>query len=156
MCVLRYSAEKTELFSFLSKVLHYAFCEEDRVLTDGKGVFSTQLFQDLHTLAPCSHEEADSCMLLHVSHAAQHGHHQMLIRTVDNDVVVLAVFAISQPPAECEMWLAFRTGRSFLYLAAHQIAAYLGPKMSCALPVFHALTGCNTVSSFAGHDKKAA
>ena len=30
-------------------------------------------------------------MLLHVSHAANHGHHKILIKTVDTDVVVLAV-----------------------------------------------------------------
>ncbi|KAK0151083.1 hypothetical protein N1851_007774 [Merluccius polli] len=109
---------------------------------------AAQRLQDLHTLAPCSHEEADSHILLHVSHAAQHGHHQMLIRTFDTDVVVLAV--------GCELWLAFGTGKSFRYLADHQIAACPGPEMSCALPMFHALTGCDTVSSFAGHGKKAA
>jgi hypothetical protein len=94
---LRVDRNKTELFSFLSKVLLQAFSEEDKkvVVTDEKGVLSTQLLQDLHTLAPCSHEEADSRMILHVSHAAQHGHQQILIRTVDTDVVVLAVSAIS-------------------------------------------------------------
>ena len=38
----------------------------------------------------------------------------------------------------------------------HQIAGSLGPEMSCALPMLHALTGCDTVSSFAGHGKKTA
>ena len=86
--VLRADSNKTELFSFLSKVLLQAFCKEDKevVLTDGKGVLSTQLLQDVHTLATCTHEKADSRRLLHVSHAAQHGHHQMLIRTVYTDV----------------------------------------------------------------------
>ncbi|KAL7384824.1 hypothetical protein ABVT39_009510 [Epinephelus coioides] len=36
------------------------------------------------------------------------------------------------------------------------MSACLGPEMSCALPMFHALTGCDTVSSFAGLGKKAA
>ena len=127
------------------------FIEENKevFVTDGKGVLSTQLLQVPHTLAPCSHEEAETRMLLHVSHTALHGHHQFLIRTVDTDVVVLAVFAITQLPAGCELWLAFGTGKSFRYLAAHQIPACLRPEMSCALPMFHALTGCDTVSSFA-------
>ena len=47
--------------------------------------------QDTHLLAPCKHEEADSRMMLHVQYAAQHGHHQILVHTVDTDVVVLAV-----------------------------------------------------------------
>ena len=117
-------------------------------------MLSAHLLQDFHTLPPGSHEEADSRMLLHVTHAAQHGHHQIHIFTVDTDVVVLAVFAINHLPAGCELWLAFGTGKSFRYLAAHQIAASLGPQMSCALPMFHALSGCDTVSSFAVHGKK--
>ena len=89
-------------------------------------------------------------MLLHVSHAAQHGHHQMLICTVDTGVVVLAVFAIHHLTTECELRLAFGTGKSFRYMAAHQIVVSLGPEMSCALPMFHGLTGYDTVWSFAG------
>ena len=80
----------------------------------------------------------------------------MLICTVDTDVVVLAVIGINYLPAGCELWLAFGTAKSFRYLAAHQIAARFGSEMSCALPMFHALTGCDTVSSFAGQGKKTA
>ena len=52
------------------------------------------------------------------------------------------VFAITNIPAGCELWLAFGTGKSFRYLVAHQISASFGPEMPCALPMFHALTGC--------------
>ena len=80
----------------------------------------------------------------------------MLIRTVDTDVVVLPVFPINHLPAGCELWLAFGTGKNFRYLAVHQIAASLVPVISCTLPIVHALTDCNTVSTFAGHGKKTA
>ena len=82
---------KTSLLSSLFKVLLQTSCEgeDELVLTVEKGVLSTQLLQDVHTLAPCSHEEADSRMLLLVSHAAQHGHHKMLIRTGHTYIVVL-------------------------------------------------------------------
>ena len=43
--------------------------------------------EDLASLAPCSHEEADSRMLMHASHAAQHGYHKILIQMVDTDAV---------------------------------------------------------------------
>ena len=72
--------------------------------------------QDVHLLAPCSHEEPDSRMMLHVAHAAQHGHHKILVRTVDTDVVVLAVMVAETLPAEDEVWLAFGTGKHFRYL----------------------------------------
>ena len=52
-------------------------------------------------------------MMLHVAHAAQHGHHQILVHTVDTDVVVLAVMVDETLPAEDEVWLAFGTGKNF-------------------------------------------
>ena len=155
---LRVDLNKQELFSFLSKVLIQSFDKDNKelVVTDGELVLCVPPQQDIHSLAPCSHEEADTRMLLHVAHAAQFGHNRILIRTVDTDVVVLAVMVAQTLPAEDEVWLAFGTGKSFRYLAAHQIAACLGPEKSSALPMFHALTGCDTVSSFVGHGKKTA
>ena len=67
--------------------------------------------QDTHLLAPCSHEEGDSCMMLYVQHAAQHGHHKILVRTVDTDVMVLAVMVAEKLQAEVQIWLAFGTGK---------------------------------------------
>ena len=155
---LRLDSNKTELFSFLSSVLLKELCDANKkiVVTDGEMIRYTQILQNMHTLSPCSHEEADTRILLHVSHAAQHGHQQIIIRTVDTDVVVLSVYAMNKLPSGTELWLAFGTGKSFHYLAAHEIAASLGLERACALPMFHALTGCDTVSSFAGHGKKAA
>ena len=90
---LRVDSNKTELFRFLSAAVMEWFDQEDKqlVITDGEAVLSKPLLPDLTSLAPCIHEKADSRMLLHASHAAQHGHHAILIRTVDTDVVVLAV-----------------------------------------------------------------
>ena len=47
----------------------------------------------LESLAPCSQEEADGRTFLHAADAAQRGNDRILIRTVDTDVVVLAVTA---------------------------------------------------------------
>ena len=35
-------------------------------------------------------------MLLHASHTAKHGHHSIVVRTVDTDVVVLAVSVVQK------------------------------------------------------------
>ena len=105
---------------------------------------------------PYSHEEADTCMLLHVAHAAQHDHNQIHICTGVTDVVVLAVMVVQAIPAKDEVWLAFGTGKSFRYLVAHKIAACLGAEKSRALPMFHALTECDTSSVFVGHGNKSA
>ena len=90
---LRVDTNKTELFKFLSQAIFTWLDQDDKqlVITDGEAVLSKPPLLDLALLAPCSHEEADSRMLLHVSHAANHGHHKIIIKTVDTDVVVLAV-----------------------------------------------------------------
>ena len=155
---LRVDENKVELFSFLSKVLVESFNEKDKelVVTDGEAVLRVPEQDNINLLAPCSHEEADTRMMVHVAHAAQHGHHKILVRTVDTDVVVLAVMVAQTLPDEDELWVAFGTGKSFRYLPVHEISLSLGPDKSRALPIFHALTGCDTVSAFVGHGKKSA
>ena len=96
-------------------------------------------------------------MMLHAAAAMKCGHRRILIRTVDTDVVVLPVW-IAQECHELidELWLAFGTGKNIRYIAAHELLACLGPEKSKSLPVFHAITGCDTVSAFAGCGKTIA
>ena len=83
-----------------------------------------------------------------------------MIRTVDTDVIILAIAAISVFAQHCnnisvELWIAFGVGISFRYIAAHHLAAQL-EQCGSVLPIFHALTGCDTVSFFQGKGKKSA
>ena len=128
--------------------------EKQIVSTHRTDVFCTQP-RDVAGLAPCTHEEADTRMLLHVEDAVKHGYTKVSVRTVDTDVVVLAVTAAQRLNID-ELWVAFATGRSFRFLAAHEIAKTLGPNKCRALPFFHAFTGCDTVSCFGGRGKKTA
>ena len=84
-------------------------------------------------------------------HAAQAARKKILIRTVDTDVVVLAVALARTPNEKIEVWVSISTGKSFHVSAGHEIARALGPEKAQALPMFDALTGCDTVSCFAGH-----
>ena len=88
-------------------------------------------------------------MLLHAAHAAAHGHNKIVLRTVDTDVLVLAVANIQHLQLR-ELWLDFGVGKSHRMIPAHSIAAKLGPEKASALPFFHALTGSDTTSAFAG------
>ena len=94
-------------------------------------------------------------MLLHVDDTVKQGYTKVSVRTVDTDVVVLAVTAAQRLNID-ELWVAFATGRSFRFLAAHDIANTLGPNKCWALHFFHAFTGCDTVSCFGGRGKKIA
>ena len=94
---LRVDSNKTELFAFLSNALLRSFVLDDKqlVVTSDMEILSKPPLPDRPSIAPCTHEEADSRMLLHVAHAARNGHHKIMIQTVDTDVVVLAV-AVAQ------------------------------------------------------------
>ena len=81
------------------------------------------------------------------------GHQKLILRTVDTDVVVLAI-ANMQKLNVSELWIAFGVGKNFRYIRAHSIAMAMGPEKASALPFFHAVTGCDTVSAFAGRGKK--
>ena len=83
------------------------------------------------------------------------GYIKVSIRTVDTDVVVLAVTAAERLSID-ELWVAFGTGKSFRFLAAHEMAQALGPDKCRGLPAFQPFTGCDTMSSFGGRSKKTA
>ena len=55
-----------------------------------------------------------------------------------------------------EIWVAFGKGRHFRFISIHSNATSLGPAKSKSLPMFHAITGCDTVSGFRGKGKNSA
>ena len=94
-------------------------------------------------------------MFLHTKDAAEKGHRRIMLRTVDTDVVVLAVSTVVSME-NTQLWIVFGTGKHLRYIPAHEIATSLGAEKAQTLPMFHAFTGCDTVSSFAGKGKKTA
>jgi len=125
------------------------------ILTCKQNVLSCNINRDVSSLSPCPQEEADTRMFLHVADALEKGYRKVMIRTVDTDVLILAVYAASFA-TDAEIWLAFGVGKNLRYIPAHQIAKEMGEERSRALPMFHAFTGCDTTSSFAGRGKKTA
>nr|KAG5688701.1 hypothetical protein BaRGS_029527 [Batillaria attramentaria] len=145
---LRDNDNKTQLFEFLAKSLAEKSYEEGEklVTTIGDKVLCcpTEAKDDLR---PCSDEEADTPVTLHAADCARSGLHKVLIRTTDTDVLVLAI-AHFHRMAATELWIAFGCGKNFRYIAAHDIADFLGPYKAWALLAYHAFTGCDTVSFF--------
>ena len=142
---LRNDDNKTELFSFLSLKIANLETEGQIIVTHHKDVLCTQP-RNTTGLAPSTHEEADTRMFLHVSEAVNHGYGRVMVRTVDFDVLVLAIAAVQQLSID-ELWIAFGSGKSLRYLPAHEMAGALGPERCIALPFVHAFSGCDTVSS---------
>ncbi|CAB4025239.1 hypothetical protein ROHU_037104 [Paramuricea clavata] len=88
---LRASGNKKELFSLLAKQLELSGDREKVIVaTSGEGVKCSSPMET-ESLCPSNHEEADTRIFLHAKHATASGHRLITIRTVDTDVVVIAI-----------------------------------------------------------------
>ena len=101
--------------------------------TDGENVIANKDDQDFSALMPCSHEEADTRICVHVNDIANKGSSKVMIFTVDTDVVVLAVSLYNEIDLQ-ELWVAFGKNNSRKFIPAHTVAASLGPFKSHVLP----------------------
>ncbi len=109
-----------------------------------------------HLINPCNHEEANTRIFVHVKDAQQgQGMNRAIIHTVDTDVVVLGVAAVVRLK-DLQLTIAFGSRQYFRYINVNKIAVLLGEEKALALPMFHAFTGCDTVSFFAGKGKRSA
>ena len=61
-------------------------------------------------ISPCSHEEADYRMLLHVSDMARNNITKIRIRTIDTDVPVIATAHFNDIPELEELWISCGKG----------------------------------------------
>jgi hypothetical protein len=110
---LRNDENKKELFCFLARKI----CA-DIVNVGGKyvvstlesGIVSSSTNYESLLLQQCSHEEADTRMLLHAPDQVKAGYSKIMLRTVDTDAVVLAVAFCQQLHCD-ELWVAFGTGQ---------------------------------------------
>ena len=100
-------------------------------------------------------EEADERIFVHVINASKKFSWIILIKTVDSDVVVIAVSVFYRIPGLNELWIEFGTGKSLKFIPVHEIAIKIGEAKSYALPFFHPLSGCDTTASVAGKGKKS-
>ena len=76
------------------------------ISTIGSSVIMNRSFYNVSTLCPSNHEVADTCMLLHAANASQSGMGKVMIRTVDTDVVVIALGMFSSLNLS-ELWISF-------------------------------------------------
>ena len=112
----------------------------------------------------CDHEEADTRMCIHLKDALEKDARNILIRTVDTDVVVILVvvilvglfFTLLTEYPSFELWVAFGMGKSYQEIRINSVYDKLGKDKSIALPCFYAFTGCDTTSQFFGKGKSSA
>ena len=126
---LRSNANKDELFRYLSDCIHACeTCRKVIIRTKDETIVSIQNdMSDVEYLQPCSHEEADTRILLHVAHCARQGLRKLVIRTVDTDVVVLAIGHFPALRLD-ELWVRFGVGTHVRQIAIHEIVKNVNVK----------------------------
>ncbi|KAK3911789.1 Phosphoenolpyruvate carboxylase [Frankliniella fusca] len=159
---LRHSDNKKELFSLLATLLVQLQSTDRKlqVLTNVGDVIrgNAAAVSCLPGTSCAAMEEADGRIILHLVDMIKSGIQDVLIRTVDTDVVVLAISFYHQLKeiGLVSLWVKLGTGTHKKHFPAHAIAEALGNEKAVALRGFHAFTGCDEVSFMASKGKKKA
>lgn len=98
------------------------------------------------------HKEADTRLILHCIHADM----EMIVVSVsDTDVLLLLIAHYDRMRCTC-LYIKVGTSEAPKYFPVHEICMLLSAEQVNTLLVFHAVTGCDSVSQFSCHGKKAA
>ena len=131
-------------------------CEANKcILSTSDTVVLSSSVDATPAISPCTHGEADTRLILHASDCARQGIDNIILRTVDTDVVVLTISNFSRLKIS-RLWIAFGVGKQYRYIPIHDIVRALGEEKSQVLHVFHAFTGCDQTSGFLGRGKSTA
>ena len=76
-------------------------------------------------LSRCDHEEADTRIFVHVKHAANE-HSRIMIKTIDSDVVCIAISCTKRIPELEELWIEFGSGKTLQFIPIREISNALG------------------------------
>ena len=143
------------MFAYIAEELTKTIHENFIISTIGLDALCNHSDKPLENLTNCNHEEADTRIFVHAKDAYFKGYNSILIRTVDTDVVILAINVLNHIPLN-QLWIHFSVGKNARYIPVHEIYKELSEAKSRILPLFHALTACDQTSSFATRSKKSA
>lgn len=99
------------------------------------------------------HEEADTRMLLHVKNAMTDVGEKVILKSQDTDVFIICLANFSKLPSGT-LYLFTGRGQHMRYINIGASVEKLGVEFCQALLGLHAITGCDSVSSFYGKGKR--
>ena len=88
---LKNEESKKELFPFISEMIANDDMDGRLLLTTKHESVLSDKPCDTSSVQPCNHLEADTKIFLHLAHAVHEGYKVAYVRTIDSDVIVLAV-----------------------------------------------------------------
>ena len=100
-----------------------------------------------------NHEEADTRIILHALEAIDASYDNIIVKCRDTDVLLLLLHFTRDKL--CQVWMMSGTSKEQESFPVHVINKTLLPAVVENVLGFHAITGCDTVSSFSGHGKKS-
>ena len=109
---LKNENNKKELFQFISTKISRTDVAGKLCLSTHLDVVLSNWPCDVTKLQPCNHSEADTRTVLHLAHAADQGHRKAFVRTVDSDIVVLAVGFFARIGL-AELWVGYGSGKTY-------------------------------------------
>ena len=144
---LRVGENKKELMRFLAAIRSTVDCFDNKVILSYDQSVVSKPNEDIGNLSPCTHEEADARIFVHCLDSVREGNKRPLICKVDTDVVVI-VISVFRWLSASEIWIAFGSGKAFRYIEVHKNCSCFVSSGKRSSMAFHALMGCNQVSSF--------
>ena len=104
------------------------------------------------SVRPCEVEEADQSLVRHTLNLIKNGYKNILVRTIDTDVLVLLISYIKKVELNDKEIHAYLINSDRHY-NIEQIIRELGSDIFLALLFFYTFTGCDSNSSFYGKGK---
>lgn len=110
-----------------------------------------------HAMENCSHQKADTCIVLHLQDALMGGLRNILVRSLDTYVLVILISVyhkLTDQYPGTELWLLFGIGRKLTYYHSNTVCQHLGRPTSEEILLFHSITDCDTFSYLYGTGKR--
>ena len=132
------------MFVFLSENVACRPKGYDNGLYTTRGVLRSPTGLDVSNITPR--------LIPHAADAVLKGYRRVSIRTVDTDILLLVVASFDKIKPD-ELWVILGTGSHLQCIAIDELMVTMDPRYCSSLSIFHAFTGCDTVS-FSGRGKK--
>ena len=154
---LRDNDNKTDLFNLLADKIEQMPSPNMVIVTKEENALSNHTIR-LEGMSPCSHDEADTRIIVHARHAAQEGCKSLLVKASDTDIldIAISVMPTLQAIGLQQLWIAFVQGMNMRWIPAHELYRSIVHEKGRGITFFHAFTGCDVVSAFSGKGKKSA
>ena len=131
---LREDKNKEELFSLLAEEISKIVVVGKTILVTSKENVKKTDDTNVDTLQPCKIEEFDCRFPLHLYHAVQNGHKNLLVKTVDTDIIIVAIARFKEIGCET-LYIEYGKADKLRIYAIQNIVKGLKEDVE-ALPIF--------------------